>query len=490
MNRSCAFGATPISGACFLGRNDLIAHALAQATLDLPPLLSVDGPLKIGRTSLLRYVEHLSAAGTEAGAALRPFLSGNDGVIALTLSLQRVRRAAGTLERQLVGQIVRGLKTVNGFEDSEKAVRPDADGALERLSEALRDSGRPFLLMLDDAEILLGSADSDLQWKDEVDTHLGTLHEYVERFSLLFAFGPSDELEAVDPASRREREREYLTNVSRFFGLKIDRQPLGLLDPADAAAFCRQVINERDIDGDESIVAMITALGGGHPLLINVVGIEVLEALRRDARLDRKSILATSEERLTGFVRRIVARVGTTAEAAEALLAVAEDGEATLPAELADLLAAEGLVRISRSGDSGHVCVMDAAVLRYALPRSVARARSATNTTASSTDAPAFPVYADRGITRTVIALTEVEHKLMRELLKKPGETVSREVLLKRMPHSAQAADPSRANQRLNQRLSSLRRKLRDGIEVGDEIIEPVYGRGYRLAGAERFKID
>ena len=74
------------------------------------------------------------------------------------------------------------------------------------------------------------------------------------------------------------------------------------------------------------------------------------------------------------------------------------------------------------------------------------------------------------------VSLTSVEFQLIKPLVRKPGRIFTREQLMENM-YSDQRIVNSRT---IDSHIKKLRKKL-TGISLGEEIIESVYGAGYRL---------
>lgn len=263
----------------------------------------VVGTRRMGKTSLLRQIEHLTGQPGSPYASLFWDLQGGATPHDLTQELCWIIDLAS----ERLGLAEADIETFN--------LLGDAVTILRQLSRLLRRQDRQLLLLVDEAEVLLEIADRDPAWlarlrKAMQEGHLRTIMTSTRQLSQL-----------------TERNMEWTTSPFLFGFHMVVLWPL---KHEGAAALVRQLQGDVPVDVDEGVLEEILRYTHHHPYLIQYLceklysvdedGVGQLRAVREED-LNVDSLLAgylqLDYQRLTELEQRILVYVagrGTVAE--------------------------------------------------------------------------------------------------------------------------------------------------------------------------------
>lgn len=478
------FVAGPVDPGDLVGRETQVRDLLKRALGAGAPLLHVVGPRLIGRTSFLNFVRDLARC-HGSGTHYASMFAGVERVIVPVLDFGQ-RDESSSIGVAIARAIDREMREPC-FDLGTPSFSPESGPApLDAVAHALRElgDGTRILLLVDRAErLLLGESTlAHQRWEGDAVRALGTLNDAVPSLRIGLAFGVGEPVREVDAEGREQRERALVQLISSLLRLYVVRIPLGFLEAEEIAAFARDAglrpPDEPFMPFDKHEIEWLVDLCGGHPFVMHRAGLIAYDqgALngRRPTTEEVEAELLASLESFLGDAR---ARLSGTPDAETHLRRVAAGaGDTSMPAEIAHLLAGEGLVEVVKASRSGSaVTRMPSRALREAvcgtappeLTRSPGRGQQ-----------PAFKLTYRGGDTMSV---TSSEHALLQALLgAEPGTVVSRMAL-------AEAIDGTDEHQ-VTQRLSVLRKKIDRAFGVS-AAIENVYGHGYRLLHPEVFTL-
>ncbi len=494
----------PISPSRFVGRGyevGLVKNGSRDASGGR--LWNVLGPLKIGRSSFLRYLVHDINRGYNTSARAR---SGRkregELLLASYFDAERAMRSPQPAETLLTDVLLRDLEAAKAqrplpmpWRAVSPVPRPDDedDAAVEAVRRDMlqlqTERQARFLLLVDNAEWLLEvdtapAAQGETTVLQRVTDVLATLNEYVQGFGLVLSFGPQGPLRHADARQRAAIVEEAVRATSDFLGLIADDLVLGLLADADIYDFLAPL--ELD-DGDRRWVA---ELAGGHPYLANALA-AAIDKEREPGRIGplseplRRQIMHRATRDARRLLEQILGRFAPSHAVTRALatLANADDNVALMGDEFAaaEILVAEGVLRCSPRGFG----------IRSTLLKEAARLIPAL-----SSGSPAPVSVRSTSNPESVVDVSLLEAQLLECLLQAPADgLVAKSELVAALsaaddgPVGAVGEDDVRRRElRMNQRLSALRRKLRQVTNDVDPI-ENVYGRGYRLKERDQFEV-
>jgi len=490
-HRQSSFTLRPIAPPNFVGRDDETKEIFERARDEVPPMQNLDGPTKIGRTSMLKYLRAVSR--DEVGQDLEV---DRDRCIAPYLDLTFLPRREQSVRVEILEAIVDEIRKV--VDTADLPVLPDsfdtpgAVGDVAAAMEQLTADLYSFLLLIDHAEYLLRPAEGEdprRVWSDQAVETLGLLTEQVHGAAVLVALGATGPGKNLRAQGRRNAMLKSLDALSRILNRgNLRSVTLGALTDREVEEFVEHARIDttdgrvRALSDDER--AWIVEVAAGHPLVMQNAGIHLAEVGWQTTSVDQRAKLTTQlGEGLQGFLAGAFRRIGAVnlARAAE-LEGLAESGFGDIDPELAAGLAEEGLVRLVK-GRSREV-MMPSLGLRSALLRYLEGERqSAPPEPGARTRSPGAILALAESESEKTVRLTGGEHILMTVLLSAAdGEVISRQKL-------KAALGPGTGDGQLNQRVSALRGKLEDGLGV-KKVIDGVYGEGYRIVEPDRFDLQ
>lgn len=488
MTRDVAYTLGPVAPQAFAGRRDETGAVLSRAFHPVPPLQGLEGPSKIGRTSMLHYLRAISR-----GVIQHPALEGReDRLIAPWIDLTLRYKRAGRADTLIYEAILREIR-------AHRLPAPDlpngaaASTVVRARMEELTDEGYTFLLLVDSFEHLLitrGFDDPERQmWGDTALFALGELNERVA-IALLLAFGATGPAREVRPRARRLKMIEALRTLSHMLTRgNFVRQGLGLLDETDVRNFVEKA-NRLDVGGGgprlgPAEIDWLIDVAGGHPLVMQNAALRLIGAGVSNEAGRREVESELAEPALQGFLVDVFLRIDPIArEDLAALEDLGEGGAVELDPELAEILEDEALVRRVDGSDAVEAPsrALRAALLSYLANRRASEAGRHARRSRSRPRSPEVVLVLagdDKGPT---LRLTRSEHALVRELLTTDHGVASRDEL-------KAALGPDADDAQLNQRISVLRSKIRDSFDIRDAIVS-VYGEGYRFNEPRRYELQ
>ncbi len=493
-----AFTLLPVEPQRFVGRLDEARAIFERAGEDPPPLQSLDGPSRIGRTSMLRYLQAVcrGEVGQELGFA-------SDRCIAPHFDLTFFPHRNLSVRQEILEAIVTEIAKV--VEPAELPDLPALDsldttaavGEVASIMLRAVAANYSFLLLMDHAEYLLMAPRDEesgrAAWRQRAVEVLGELTEVVEGVAVLVALGTTGPGKDLRAQGRRIRMFKSLDALSKILNQGYFRNvTLGTLAPAEVREYgegaCVRGPGDLERKLSEDEVGWIVEVSAGHPLVMQNAGIHLAELGEESSAGRREELALQLADGLQGFVTGAFRRIGAVnLSRASELSELAESGSGVLDRELAASLEEEGLVR-SVAGQKGAV-TMPSIGLREALLEYLEGERQSASLTAPGSRTqirlPGATLELLGDVHEKTVRLTRGEHALIKALLAAPeGEVVSREVL-------KAALGPGTEDPQLNQRISVLRIKLSDkkkGLGL-EEPIEGVYRGGYRLADSARLRL-
>lgn len=505
-NRVSRFSTRPVEPVYFAGRTDQV-KAIIRGGLDPAGgrLFNVSGPDKIGRTSLLHYVQWLARwcyATRRSGSSgpenlqemlrvrgvrlVAPYVNLKliDSRVAEVASQNSPDAVRAAVERTLASEIDREIRHATGEPQST-----DRDGvALHEILDrmlSVQDDWR-VMLMMDHAERLL-----DVRLLTAVRDFLATLNDSVRGFGLVLAFGVSGELGGEDSFRRAKQIESLVNETSSFLSMVADHIGLGLLDDEEIRGFLAL-----DTFPGENAFAIqeqdwLLDVAGGHPYLLNLAAQQLWQETQRGADgSQRDRAMATIRPRIESFTNAGLARVSAAVGATTltrmlpslAVADVATPLDDFRPA--AEALAGEGL--LVAHGDRWRV---PSTLVRNALRESLLKPGWVPQVHTRDVEAQVVVMV---GTMTVPLDLTPMELRLLEQLVLVGDHGLAgKGVLLEALwdvPQASPGSPPDRRSEmRLTQRLSTLRKKLMSAL--GEDPIVNVYGEGYRLRDPERFKV-
>jgi hypothetical protein len=480
------FTLEPVTPVAFVGREAETALVLSRAHQRVPPLQSLEGPSKIGRTSMLLHLRATSRARMAHDAT-----PGEPPLIAPYVDLT-LRPYEETTAESLVLRAIAGEMREHGFEVPEPGEVPAAMTKIATSMTELVSAETPcrFLLLVDHAEHLLVRAGEPgrERWSRQAFGALGELNERVRvGMAVLLAFGATGPARELRASARRLKMLEQLDALSQILNRgNATRISLDPLTDAEVRAFAKRAVIPNPRGGVERLskkdVEWVVDLAGGHPLVMQNAGVRLAEAYatghvaKERADLERQ----LADPGLQGFMIDAFRRIGPLAEGSSGKLEALADGETVdLAPDLAAGLDEEGLIRFVNEG----MTLMPSQALRMALRTYLKAAESMPAAEGDFLGRPhnGNPILALRDDeTNAELSLTAAEHHLIEVLLQTDdGGVATREAL-------KAAVGPNTTDAHLTQRVSTLRQKIARALGVKDPI-ESVYGEGYRLTDAQRY---
>ncbi len=475
------FTPRPVSPSAFVGRQSELDDIIKSTTIEGPPLVSVVGPSKIGRTSFLYKLQAVATTASES----RGYGQSITGkwIVAPYVDLRQFVDVEGPSEDSLAEEIV--VAAIGQAMRDKGVPIPDetelvGPGGLERLITAMGNTSRHVacLLLTDGGEFLPHTgtgAPHDVL--GEFKAVLEKLAEAVESFGVVLSFGLSGEMRERDPAAREVVFREVMLSVSSFLNLTLRKLELGPLTEDEMiryAASCSiggEAGSESHPTRDE--IRWLCHAAGGHPYVLNVAG-RMLRLLREERPL------AEVEERLidalTVFVADVVRRLENVTDGYEAAIQLAASDSLVLPDGIARTLVSEGVAtaKFSINGEAEVRMLGDA--IRRSFARLATRStRGAISRGMGEITREALPpmsvsLTAEGGRLLSV-HITAAEHDLLDRMISAGGIVSPAELI------SAVGSDVTA--KQLTQRISVLRNKLCHELEIDNPIVN-VYNRGYR----------
>jgi hypothetical protein len=482
-----SFTLSPIPPEAFVGRVEETKGVLRRALEKSPPLQSVEGPSKIGRTSMLWHLQAISRGeeveryGIRSSSIVAPYVD-------LTTRLPDELSAEELIFEEIAKELAR-----RELATPRSTRGPDAMADVAATLKRLVIERHTILLLVDRVEHLLaiqGDAAGE-RWARSGISALGELNERV-KLGVVLGFGATGPAKILPADTRRLHMIEALGALSDVLN-RGNAMPtlLAELDVAEVREFTERARvpgaegELRRLDREE--IDWIADLAGGHPLIMQNVGIRLVDATHRggDPLLRRSEIERELAAGLQGFMVDAFRRIGPFGREVRKELGELAAGETVdFPIELAMSLTEEGLARPVSS--KGKALRMRSRGLRMALRlylESLDRGRTASRTGAKSPPEPRVqgPSLTLAGTTDgPTLHLTRSEYALMKALVEaKADEVVSRQAL-----KAILGADAN--DSRLTQRISVLRKKMVRTFGAG-ESIDSFYGEGYRLNEPGRF---
>jgi hypothetical protein len=483
------FTLSPVAPEAFVGREVETALVVSRALRPQPPLQSLEGSSKIGRTSMLRHL-HAITHGETPSKHVDPR---SDSLIApyidLTFHSYARQGAQEVILRAIVQEIVaRGFKARADIGDSEAIVE------VAIAMEDLENRGYRFLLLVDHVEHLLthpSDEDARAEWSDMATAVLGELNERIP-IAVLLAFGATGPAKDLRAPARRLQMLETLDALSQILNRgDVTATTLGLLDDEEVRALARSAtipgVGSRPAQLTDEEVEWIVDLAGGHPLVMQNAGLKLFEARGkasfRTPLEDLERQLA--DPGLQGFLIDMFRRVGPLDDTDAALLEQLAEGEGAVEVgpDMRATLAEESLIVL----DEQEQASMPSRALRGALRAYLAARDASTPFPAAGGEAHArisSPILSlrDDDLEQT-LRLTRSEHALVRVLLDAGIDEIASRASLR------DALGRNTVDSQLTQRLSILRGKIAASLGVADAI-ENVYGQGYRLIDADRYVLS
>lgn len=218
------------------GRERLFAYLLSTDDT----AVWVVGLRRIGKTSLLRQIEHLTAA---PESSLIPLFWDMQGC-----------GSSGDLSYELFTAIEDESERFAQYEiDVEALEGMDAVQILRRIARSLAAQGKTLLLLIDEAEVLIGIARSEPGW-------LARLRKILQEGHLRTILASTKLLVELNQLSADWNTSPFL------FGFSMVN--LWSLDPESAAALVQQKQSEQPIEVDPVVLEDILVQTNRHPYLL------------------------------------------------------------------------------------------------------------------------------------------------------------------------------------------------------------------------------
>jgi DNA-binding winged helix-turn-helix (wHTH) protein len=482
----CKFTLKPIPSNYFVGRGQQLQRIL-ELVLDRnnPGLINLGGPQKIGRTSLLNFLDHLSRNKGGATPYATQF-SGNLSPLYIDM-----RTLIGTTTDDFKIAFINTLARVL---ESSKNNKPYASSDIPNsdvLTLVYRMSDVPnqrFLLLLDRAELLLNPV-----MQEAVAEVLGVLNDSLARLGIVLSFGTSGELGNYDVVKRTQETEACIESISSLMSLFREDIQIGLLNKTESQDFLMRqwyttkgdLVNNSGVFSKEEAEWLVN-LSGGHPYILNVAGLQAWEFKSKNISLDttiRDTIEKQSKYQLKTLFENTIKRLSP--KTFETLNEIAQLSPAgidvfRLDKDILSTLEGEGLLLNDEDKTA-----------RIASPLFKQLIQEATFETKSirAKETLLLPIQRTlifkQGEKKVKIALTERETQIMKVFLSSSRDVVSKKELYQTVWGKTPLGTDPKWEQRLVQRISVLRKKLIQ--QTKNELIENVYGGGYRLIHREKF---
>ena len=487
------FTLNPItSPAAFAGRHAETRLMISRASQPIPPLQSLEGPSKIGRTSMLHYLRAVSRGDIEH----HPIGRRGPRLVAPYIDLALHPHRDTTAQDVILEAIVSEMGH-HHFPVPALASDLSATSAVAASMATITDDGYRFLLLVDHVEHLLTTPRSEDAlrevWSDSATAVLGELNERVS-IAVLLAFGSTGPAKELQAQARRLRMLETLDALSQILNRgNATRTTLGLLEDTEIRGFAEQASvpgvagRGKRLTAEE--VDWIAEVAGGHPLIMQNAGTRLVEVKGTGdlphgrAELERQ----LADPGLQPFLVDAFRRIGAIDRPTALLLRGLAAGNALeLAPDLMDSLLEEGLIR--RTADDRPIGMMPSRALRLALSVYVnaldmaGHLAPAEPAPQAHARIPSPNLVVRSGSGALVLRLTRSEHALIKRLLQaEDDEAVPRSAL-------KAALGPATEDHQLTQRMSVLRSKISATLGITDAI-ENRYGVGYRLIRPARFEL-
>lgn len=484
------FTLKPLLPQYFVGRREQVYRILYNGLIARTPnLLNLRGPQKIGRTSLLHFIQFLTRTDGKNTEYFSIFKESTNNVKLLcpyidlrVLSSSRLEEIKTTFIKVLAQSV---------YEQSSHNI---AENTLFGLMEAMaKDRQHHFILLIDRAEYLLNQ-----QIQENINDILGVLNDSVANLGILLSFGASGELSAQDVIHRTEEIDQRIASISSLMNLVRYDIDIDLLQPDEAQEF----LDNRDLAAEdqsaytsfsEEEIDWILDVAGTHPYLLNLLAILVREQKRIQQRplttKDYSEVKGNAANQVKQLMNNIWKRLSelkdyrdlqapdlafTIASSASHAIAIDNVSE-----ELVRILEGEGLVQKSNA----HLVMLSGLLRELLIEYKRENIKSLVNTGYVQISPNTLVVRTD-GVSQFV-ELTDKETRIMEMLLNAaPDELITSEDFLEKIWGPSHSAN----QQILSQRLKSLRNKLKPILN--ENPIENVYGTGYRLIKPERFGLQ
>ena len=198
------------------------------------------GTRRIGKTSLLRQIEHL------AGQT-------DNGWVSLFWDLQGCT-SPEDLTRELVFTLEDEAERFSGYGlDIDRLIDRDADEILRRISRALSRNQRRLLLLIDEAEVLVQIAEADEAWLARLRRALQEGHQRTILTSTKLLTRLTDQ------------SMEWMTSPF-LFGFQLTH--IWPLNAGDARDLILQTQAETPVRAEDAVVREIMAYTNNHPFLL------------------------------------------------------------------------------------------------------------------------------------------------------------------------------------------------------------------------------
>ncbi len=501
------FTLDPLEPGLFQGRQLLVSDVLDAMTREwAPEYLYIHGPQKIGRSSLLKY---LNAILKEARTA------SDERVVPAWLDLRLWSR--GTAEDELIRAFLSVLVRASRVDVIDTSA--PALVQLQVLVEELRSRvDQRLVLLLDHANSFVDSK----QLRQLMLDLLGTLHDSIPSLGIVLSFGAQGEEMADFPTRERiERTEAVLSAISPTW-LRARTLVLRHLPRQESWDYLGAATGRGAAGNGEALTDVeaewILELAGDHPFLLNLVGYHLgrLRTWRHpshvtsDERIELERYLVDHLVPMGHALLRRLRRSSDYHEILEFVQDLADGGPGlrdwpvnARDVHLVELLGDEGLVQLhgeERGNEHGprHFSMASSLFRRMLRDQRIQRLYGGvgldldggrSNLTLERRSAEPRMLTIRHGSRAATVRLTDIEYRIVARLLQAPEATVSVEDLV----HAVWAEEPmaegaDRWNERLKQRITALRRKLRSYI-TGDSIINS-YGSGYRLDAPDRYSLD
>jgi hypothetical protein len=479
----------PLVPSAFVGRERELRELLSLATMSGPPLVSLVGPKKIGRTSLMLKVKEIARDGERDPQFASLFVERKQ-LVTPYLDLGLIPE--GQEMRNAIAQAIAGE-----MRDRELAAPAPAElndhAALERLIISMKEVSQEvtFLPLIDRAERLLEEGvDQPESFYGNAISHFEKLTEALESFGLVLAFGVSGAMRRLG-AYARERSREaMLLRISWFLSLSLKRIELGLMSEAEVERYASERVIQ--LPGGENAklereeVAWVRDLAGRHPFVLNIAGQHV--RMRREGHSPEDTERAIVEA-MGAFVPNTAQRLGVVKGARELAAELACDPSARRTSvELADVLTREGVAVRSGPVQGNEVEVrMPSRAIREAFLRCSELDAVLLTQLPGVGGGPSLPPpmsvsVVDPGGQMRSVRITPAECELLELLVSAPAEGIvtARELMA--------VLGPDVTKRQLTQRLSVLRNKLCDELDLPNPITN-VYNQGYSWSAEAAVKV-
>jgi hypothetical protein len=350
-------------------RQSLIEHLLNSHDT----AIWVVGTRRMGKTSLLRQIEHVTAQAESPFVPLFWDLQGNG--------------TADELTEELCWAIENAVERFEGCDlDVEQLRQSDAALLLRRLSRALQQQQRTLLLLVDEAEVLVEIGQSNPSW-------LARLRRTLQEGQLRTIIASTRALIQLTDQSVSWITSPFLFGFHMFILWPLKRE--------GATALVRQLQNEMQVEAEDALVEQILQYTNHHPYLIQHLCDRLFvqdESGRRYLRSIEDEDLAVTHllasyfqldfQLLSDVERQLLYKVAEQERMSEAQLAevIDESQAARLPALLQSLKELGHLRREEEEWVLGSEFLRRWLLVHYGAPVSVAGGSEAEGAAVSRLD--------------------------------------------------------------------------------------------------------